>query len=61
MSIPEGITDKQLRGHMRERYGVMISGGDGELAGKLFRPGHMGKAAHPTCGRPIGCAGAHTG
>lgn len=46
--IPEGITDKQLRGHMRERYGVMISGGYGELAGKLFRLGHMGKAAHPT-------------
>jgi len=46
--IPEGLTDKQLRGHMRERYGVMISGGYGELAGKLFRLGHMAKAAHPT-------------
>lgn len=46
--IPEGLTDTQLRGHMRERYGVMISGGYGELAGKLFRLGHMGKAAHPT-------------
>jgi pyridoxamine--pyruvate transaminase len=32
---------------MRERYGVMISGGYGELAGKLFRLGHMGRAAHP--------------
>jgi aspartate aminotransferase-like enzyme len=31
-----------------ERYGVMISGGYGELAGKLIRLGHMGKAAHPT-------------
>ena len=33
---------------MRDRYGVMISGGYGELAGKLFRLGHMGMAAHPT-------------
>ncbi len=48
VKIPEGLSDKQLRGHMRERYGVMISGGYGELAGQLFRLGHMGKAAHPT-------------
>lgn len=46
--FPEGITDRQLRGHMRDRYGVMISGGYGELSGQLFRLGHMGMAAHPT-------------
>ena len=33
---------------MRNRYGVMISGGYGELSGKLFRLGHMGMSAHPT-------------
>ena len=48
VKIPAGIEDKQLRNHMRDRYGVMISGGYGELAGQLFRLGHMGKAAHPT-------------
>jgi pyridoxamine---pyruvate transaminase len=48
VSIPEGLTDKQIRGTMRDRYGVMTSGGYGVLAGKLFRLGHMGKAAHPT-------------
>jgi pyridoxamine--pyruvate transaminase len=48
VTIPAGISDEQLRGHMREKYGVMISGGYGELAGQLFRLGHMGKAAHPT-------------
>jgi pyridoxamine--pyruvate transaminase len=48
VKLPEGIEDKQLRQHMRERYGVMISGGYGELAGRLVRLGHMGKAAHPT-------------
>ncbi len=48
VKMPEGINDKQLRSHMRDRYGVMISGGYGELVGRLFRLGHMGKAAHPT-------------
>ena len=48
VKMPEGISDSQLRSHMRDRYGVMISGGYGELVGKLFRLGHMGKAAHPT-------------
>ena len=48
VAMPDGIEDAQLRGLMRERYGVMISGGYGDLAGKLFRLGHMGLAAHPT-------------
>jgi pyridoxamine---pyruvate transaminase len=30
---------------IRERYGVMLSGGYGELKEKLFRLGHMGPAA----------------
>lgn len=46
--MPEGLTDEQIRGTMRHRYGVMISPGYGELFGKLFRLGHMGPAAHPT-------------
>jgi pyridoxamine--pyruvate transaminase len=46
---PEGIDDKELRGTMRNRYGVMISPGYGVLQGQLFRLGHMGPAqAHPT-------------
>jgi pyridoxamine---pyruvate transaminase len=46
--LPDGIEDEALRGHLRDRYGVMISGGYGELKGKLVRLGHMGVAAHPT-------------
>lgn len=46
--VPEGIDDAALRETMRSRYGVMISGGYGSLAGKLFRLGHMGMSAHPT-------------
>ena len=46
--MPDGVTDAQVRGQMREHYGVMMSGGYGELACKLIRLGHMGKASHPT-------------
>jgi len=31
--------------HIRERYGVMLSGGYGELKQRLFRLGHMGPAS----------------
>jgi pyridoxamine--pyruvate transaminase len=49
VKLPDGISDQELRGTMRSRYGVMISPGYGELHGKLFRLGHMGPAqAHPT-------------
>jgi pyridoxamine---pyruvate transaminase len=43
--VPEGISRAGTLEHIRERYGVMLSGGYGELADKLFRIGHMGPAA----------------
>jgi pyridoxamine--pyruvate transaminase len=44
ISVPDGLTDIQVRAHCRERYGVMISGGQG--AGNLVRIGHMGPTAN---------------
>jgi pyridoxamine---pyruvate transaminase len=43
IAVPEGLTDIQVRAHCRERYGVMISAGQG--AGNLVRIGHMGPSA----------------
>jgi pyridoxamine--pyruvate transaminase len=43
IAVPDGLTDVQVRAHCRERYGVMISGGQG--AGNLIRIGHMGPCA----------------
>ncbi len=43
IAVPDGLTDLQVRDHCRERYGVMISGGQG--AGNLVRIGHMGVTA----------------
>jgi len=49
VTMPPGLTDAAIRDTMRNRYGVMISPGYGDLNGKLFRLGHMGPAqAHPT-------------
>ncbi len=44
IAVPDGLTDIQVRTHVRERYGVMISGGQG--AGNLVRIGHMGVTAN---------------
>ena len=51
ITVPDGLTDTQVRAHCRERYGVMISSGQG--AGNLVRIGHMGLSArslHPVVG-----------
>ena len=51
IAVPDGLNDLQVRAHCRERYGVMISGGQG--AGNLVRIGHMGLSArslHPVVG-----------
>ena len=43
--VPAGVTVPALLAHVRERYGVMLSGGYGELKEKLVRLGHMGPAS----------------
>ena len=43
IAVPDGLTDTQVRAHCRERYGVMISSGQG--AGNLVRVGHMATSA----------------
>lgn len=44
--LPEGVRDLELRTHLRER-GVIVTGGLGETAGKIWRLGLMGEAARP--------------
>ncbi len=40
--VPEGISAKDITKIMREKYGVTIAGGQGKLAGKIIRIGHLG-------------------
>jgi aspartate aminotransferase-like enzyme len=41
MKIPSGITDDKLRGGMKKQ-GIVVSGGQEKLKGKIFRIGTMG-------------------
>jgi aspartate aminotransferase-like enzyme len=41
MKMPAGVTDDKLRGGMKKQ-GVIISGGQEQLKGKIFRIGTMG-------------------
>lgn len=39
---PAGVTDKAIREVLKQEFGIVVSGGQGELEGKCFRVGHMG-------------------
>ena len=41
MKMPAGVTDDRLRGGMKKQ-GVIVSGGQEQLKGKIFRIGTMG-------------------
>lgn len=43
--VPDGITDIQLRDHVRAHYQVQLSAG--QNAGNIIRLGHMGNTARP--------------
>ncbi len=44
IKVPEGLDHESIRAQARDRYGVMLSGGQG--AGNLVRIGHMGPMAN---------------
>ena len=41
--IPEGVTEQQILGYMKEQFGILLSGSFGCFAGKVIRIGHMGE------------------
>ena len=45
--VPAGVDERELRARARAESGVMLSGGQGELAGTVLQIGHMGPAAYP--------------
>ena len=42
VKVPEGVDGAALNTLMREEYQVVLAGGQGKLAGKIFRIGHLG-------------------
>ena len=45
--VPDGIDERAVRAHARAESGVMLSGGQGDLAGIVLQIAHMGPAAYP--------------
>ena len=42
VASPDGIDSKKLVQTVREEHGITLAGGQGSLAGKIFRIGHLG-------------------
>ena len=41
-NCPAGVTVKDIRNELKDRFGIQSAGGQDELKGKIFRLGHMG-------------------
>lgn len=59
--VPEGIEAKALLDHLRERYDVVIAGGQGKLAGRIIRIGHLGYVHEPELAAALDALGAALG
>jgi len=46
VKMPEGISDKDMRGTMRDKYKIVLAGGQDHLKGNVFRIGHMGNITY---------------
>jgi pyridoxamine---pyruvate transaminase len=47
LRVPAGVDERELIRSARVQSGVMLSGGQGELAGQVLQIGHMGPTAYP--------------
>lgn len=54
---PEGIATADLRKVMRDRYGVVISGGQGKIKDEIFRIGHLGFVGEKEVLATLACLG----
>ena len=39
---PDGVDSSEIVSTLRDRFGITIAGGQGELQGQIFRIGHIG-------------------
>ena len=46
IKMPEGVSDKEMRGTMRDKYKIVLAGGQDHLKGNVFRIGHMGNVSY---------------
>jgi aspartate aminotransferase-like enzyme len=46
VKVPEGVDGGKIGKIARDKWGVWLAGGQGELKGKIFRFGHCGYFGH---------------
>lgn len=51
--LPAGWSDVGMRDRLLDGYGILVSLGRGETAGKVLRIGHMGASAEPAAARAV--------
>jgi len=54
---PEGVDDREFRGLLRDKYDVVVAGGQDHLAGRIFRIGHMGEVRVRDMVTAVTCVG----
>ena len=42
IKYPDGVSDKDVRGRLKEEYGIIVAGSQAPHKGEFFRIGHMG-------------------
>jgi pyridoxamine---pyruvate transaminase len=47
LKVPPPLDERELSARARAESGVMLSGGQGDLAGRVIQIGHMGPSAYP--------------
>lgn len=61
VSIPEGVDAAALVSRLRTEHGVIVSGGQASLSGKIFRIGHMGRVSESEIEETLSAVGAVLG
>lgn len=46
VKAPEGLPADKITGTLKQKFGIQVAGGQGELKGKIFRISHMGYVDH---------------
>ena len=57
VSSPEGIDSTQLVEHVLGTSNILMSGGQGEMRGRIFRVGHVGAVSREDVMRTVGAIG----
>ncbi len=53
INVPEGVESAKLLPYLRDELGIVLSGGQGPLDGKIFRIGHLGWVSEEDIGAII--------